>query len=246
MTPTARRTDRTPPPGATVPGIPDPPLPFTGGRIPASADERRFVERRVALQFIVAPAVSFAALLVGFNLGWPRLAALGVIGFGLTALLIGYRAISEQRLMFIRGALLTPREYRYFIYEGVAAVAYGLAYLIGAVCLITPAALFFNGMGLVPMRDAVLARPSLALVPLGALLLCHGLGFVIGFGRRATSLGDRLWIELMHLPSRLGGLILIAWAAALLALGLVEWFTPALFHQGFQSIFGNPWPFKAT
>jgi hypothetical protein len=225
-------------------GIPDPPLPYTGGRIATSEDERLSVERRVLQQYIVAPALSFAALLVGFNLGWPRLAAVGVIGFGLTALLIGYRALSERRLMFIRGALRTAREYRYFIYEGVAAVPYGLAYVTGAVCLIAPAALFFNGTSLERMRDAVLTRPSLALVPLGTLLLFHGLGFLIGFGRRAASIGDRLWIELLHLPERLAGLILIAWATTLLAIGLIEWLRPELFHQWFQSIFGNPWPFK--
>jgi hypothetical protein len=228
----------------TTPGIPDPPLPFTGGRIPASEDERRLVERRVLQQYIVAPALSFVALLVGFNLGWPRLAALGVIGFGLTALLFGFFAVSERRLMFIRGALGTPRDYRYFIYEGVAAVPYGLAFMVGALCLIAPAALFFNGISLERMRDAVLARPSFALVPVGALLLFHGLGFLIGFSRRAASVGDRLWIELMHLPTRLTGLILIAWATTLLAVGLIEWLWPELFHQWFQSISGNPWPFK--
>jgi len=240
---TPSSTDRTPTPNATGPGIPDPPLPFTGGRIPASEDERRFVERRVLQQYVVAPALSFAALLIGFNLGWPRLAAAGVIGFGLTALLIGYRAVRERRLMFIRGALRTPREYRYFIYEGFAAVPYGLSYAMGALCLIVPAALFINGTSLERMREVALARPSLLLLPLGPLFLFHGLGFLMGFGRRASSIGDRLWIEALQLPSRLGGLILVAWAAALLAVGAVEWIEPALFHRWFESIFGNPWPF---
>jgi len=36
---------------------------------------------------------------------------------------------------------------------------------------------------------------------------------------------------------------LVAWAAALLAVGAVEWIEPALFHRWFESIFGNPWPF---
>jgi hypothetical protein len=112
---------------APTPGIPDPPLPYTGGRIPASEDERRFAERRVLQQYIVAPALSFAAVLIGFNFGWPRLTVAGVIGFGLTALLIGSRMVRERQLIFIRGAPGTPREYRCFIYEGLAAVPYGLA-----------------------------------------------------------------------------------------------------------------------
>lgn len=225
-------------------GIPDPPLPFTGGRIAASEEERSFVRRRVMLQFFVAPALSLAVLLIGFNLGWPRLTAVGVIGLGLSALLTGYLAISEKRMMFIRGSTMTLREYRYFIYEGFAAVPYGLVFLVAGACLITPAALFFIGMSLERIRDIVLARPSLAFIPLGGLFAFQGLGFLIGFGRRATSVGDRLWIEFQHLPARLGGLILIVWGAGLLVIGFVEWYSPALFNHWFQATFGNPWPFQ--
>lgn len=197
------------------------------------------------MQFFVAPALSFAALITGFNLAWPRLAAVGVIGLGLSALWIGYLAISERRLMFIRGGTMTRREYRYFIYEGVAAVPYGLAYVVGGACLITPAVLFLNGTSLARMRDVVLARPSLALIPLGALFLSHGLGFLIGFVHRGGSRWQRAFGILLDAPARLGGLILIAWAVAALAIGVVEWFRPALFNEWFQSIFGNPWPFRA-
>ena len=225
-------------------GIPDPPLPFTGGRIPASEEERAFVERRVIRQFIIAPAVSFAALLTGFNFEWPRITAVGVIGFGLSALWIGYLAISERRMMFIRGGTTTSREYRYFIYEGVASIPYGLAYVVGGGCLITPALLFLNGTSLEQMRDAVLARPSCGLIPVGALLLSHGLGFLIGFVHRSGSRWQRAFGMLLDAPARLGGLILIAWAAAALTVGLVEWLSPALFDQWFESIFGNPWPFR--
>jgi hypothetical protein len=232
--------------GTTTPGIPDPPLPFTGGRIPASEAERAGVERRVMAQFFVAPALSFAALGGGFNLGWPRLAAAGVIGLGLTALVIGYLAVSERRLMFIRGNLRTLRQYRYFIYEGVAAVPYGLAFAVAGAVLVVPAVLFLSGTGLEFMRDAALARPHLALIPGGAGLLCNGLGFVIGFRRAAVSIGERIEIALLHLPAQLGGLILVALGAAALALGFVEWLRPEVFQQGFRVIFGNPWPFGAA
>ena len=227
-------------------GIADPPLPFTGGRFPATDEERAFVERRVMLQFFVAPALALAALLAGLNLGWPRLTAIGVLGLGLAALLVGWSAITERRLMFMRSGARIPRERRYFIYEGLAAVPYGIALVVLAGALITPASLHFSGTSLGGMRAVVLARPGLALAPLGLLFLFHGLGFLIGFGRRATSFADRLWIALLHLPARLGALILLAWALALLAIGLVEIASPALFQQKFESIFGNPWPFRAT
>jgi hypothetical protein len=94
------------------------------------------------------------------------------------------------------------------------------------------------------MRDSVLARPSLGLIPVGAVLLFHGLGFAIGFVHRSGSGWQRTFAMLIDAPARLGGLILIAWAAAALGIGLVEWLSPALFDYWFESLFGNPWPFR--
>ena len=221
-------------------GIPDPPLPFTGGRIPASADERAFVERRVmALQF-VAPALSFAALLLGFSLEWPRLAALGVAGLGLTGVALGQFAIRERRLMFIRGATLTPKTHRYFIYEGVAAVPFGSAFVITGVSAIVAAAVFLLGAGVDAIRDAVLTRPSLALIPVGAALLCNGLGFVIGFRRSAKSVGDRWWLEFLHLPAGLGGAILVALGIGALGVGAFESLLPDMFDRALARLQSGP------
>lgn len=230
-------------PMATASGVPDPPLPFTGGRIPASDEERTLVERQVLRQFILSPAAAAAAVLVGFNAGWPRVAGLGVLGFGLIALWIGGRAIRERRLVFIRGGAFTLREYRYFIYEGLAAVPYGLAYILGGLSLVALSATFLAGTSVEQMRTVVLARPGAALVPIGATLLCYGLGFVIGFVHREGSRWRRAFAMLIDAPARLGGLILIVWAAAALALGLVEQLSPATFHRWFESVAGNPWPF---
>jgi len=212
--------------GSATPGIPDPPLPFTGGRIPASDEERRSVERRVMAQFFVAPALSFAALGGGFSLGWPRLAGAGSVGLGLTAIITGWLMIREQRLMFIRGDTVTPRAYRYFIYEGFAAIPYGLAWLVAGVSLTVASVLFLSGVGVDQLRDAVLARPHRALLPIGACLLCYGLGFMIGFRRPAGTLGDRVTLTLLHLPAQLGGLILVALGIAMLGLGVHEWLNP--------------------
>jgi len=221
-------------------GIPDPPLPFTGGRIPASADERAFVERRVmALQF-VAPALSFAALLLGFSLEWPRLAALGVAGLGLTGVALGQFAIRERRLMFIRGATLTPKTHRYFIYEGVAAVPFGSAFVITGVSTIVAAVVFLFGAGIDAIRDAVLTRPSLALIPVGSILLCNGLGFVIGFRRPAECAGERLWLGFLHFPALLGGVILVALGMAALTIGAFEWLQPEAFDRAWADLRDRP------
>ena len=42
------------------------------------------------------------------------------------------------------------------------------------------AGLFLAGTSVETMRDAVLVRPHLALLPAGVALLCYGSGFVIG------------------------------------------------------------------
>ncbi len=192
---------------------------------------------------IIFPALSLAVLISGFYLGLPAIAAAGVIGLGLAALALGAQAVAEQRLVFIRGAALTPRAYRYFIYEGLAAVPYGLALVGVGLVLGFGGALALAGVGVTTMRSAVLARPHLALIPAGALLLFHGLGFVIGFRRTTRTWSERLDVALAHFPALLGGLILITLAVGTLLLGVLEWFRPEVFRYGFQSLFGNPWPF---
>ena len=228
----------------TTPGIPDPPLPFSGGRIPADEAEWRFVERRVMLQFFIAPALSLAALGGGFSLGWSRLAAAGLVGLGLSGLLVAWFAITERRLMFIRGGTMTRREYRYFIYEGVAAIPFGLVFAIAGLAALAAGLLYLDGRSAAAMRDAVLTRPHRLLLPLGAGLACQGLGFLIGFSRDGISRRERLGEALLHLPARLGGAILLALGGGALFVGIVEWLQPAAFRAGFAGIFGNPWPYR--
>lgn len=227
----------------STPGIPDPPLPFTGGRIPADDAERRFVERRVMLQFFVAPALSLAALGGGVNLGWPRLAAAGLLGLGLSGLLVAWFAVTERRLMFIRGGTMTPRAYRYFIYEGLAAIPFGLVFAIAGAAALVAGLLYLDGTNAAAMRDALLARPHRLLIPLGAGLGCQGLGLLMGFSRACVSWRERLAVALLHLPARLGGAILLVLGGSALALGVFEALEPAAFRASFVAFFGNPWPY---
>ena len=227
-----------------TPGIPDPPLPFTGGRIPADDAEWRFVERRVMLQYFVAPALSLAALGGGFGLGWPRLAAAGLVGLGLSGLLVAWFAVTERRLMFIRGGSMTLRAYRYFIYDGVAAIPFGLVFAIAGATALAVGMLHLGGTSAAAMRDAVLARPHRVLVPLGAALACQGLGFLIGFSQASVSWRERLGVALLHLPARLGGAILLVLGAGASYVGIVEWLQPEAFRAGFAEIFGTPWPYR--
>lgn len=216
-------------------GLADPPLPFSGGRLPNSESELAFVERRVMALYFVAPALSFAALAIGVALVLPQLAAAGVIGLGLTACAIGAYAIRERRLLFITRSFM-QKSSRFVLYEGFAAVPFGGAALIGGVLLLVPAVLFLLGVPLQGMLGAVLARPGHALVPIGILLGVYGFGFLIGFVDRTGSLGERAFKVLLDVPGRIGGLILLFLGGLALLVGLYEWLRPEAFGQWVDEI----------
>jgi hypothetical protein len=178
------------------------------------------------------------------NLDWPGLMAAGVVGFGATGLVIGALAMRERRLLFIvrsyRGEMR-----RYVIYEGLAAVAFGFAYCVAGLTLLVLVLIYIQGMSLESMRAALLARPGYALVPVGAFLSAHALGFVIGFNSRGETAGQRVFNALLGLPVRLAGLAMLALGCAALVIGFIEWTNPEAFQAGFKSLLGNPWPFPA-
>jgi hypothetical protein len=223
-------------------GIADPPLPFNGGRYANTDAEIVLARRRVLTLLIIAPALSFAMLLLGFEREWPLLAAAGVIGFGVTALAIGGLAMAERRLVFIVRSRQGERR-RYVLYEGPAAVPFGGAYVVAGLSLIVPAVLFVLGASMDNLQDQVLARPSYALIPAGAFLFSHGLGFLIGFVDRSGSRGQRIFNAMLNLPGRLGGLILLFWGAVALAVGIYEWLLPAAFDGAIAEIARGRLPF---
>lgn len=220
-----------------------PPLPFEAGRYAASAEELAEVRRRYSRLFFAGPLAGFAAVAAGFYLGWPALMAAGVIGFGLLGIAIGQFAIARWRLEFYVRSYEGER-WRYVIYEGVAAVPIGISYVAGGACLIVLAALFLLGHSPDALRDRMLARPSLALVPIGVVLAARGLGFAIGFSHRAQTLGRRIWLAFLNFPGRLGGVILLGLGALALAIGLLDWLVPDTFDRMFRALTGNPWPWR--
>lgn len=222
--------------------IGDAPLPSNGGRFPESDEELALVKRHILLLYIIGPALSAAAILLGFEGGWPPLAAAGIIGLGITALLVGQQAMTDRRLMFIVRS--SRGEHRQFVlYEGIAAVPFGFAYVVAGLSLITPAVFFLLGSSLAGLRDYVLARPGYALIPVGAFLFSHGLGFVIGFTDRSGTPGQRFFNALLNLPGRLGGLILLFWGMLALAVGCYEWLLPEAFDRSIAEIARGHLPF---
>jgi hypothetical protein len=220
-----------------------PPLPFTGGRYPASIEELSELRRRVWRLHIAAPSACCIALIAGLHLEWPILSAGSLIGVGLVLVAIGVPAMIERRLFFYVRNFESDR-YRYVIYEGLAAVPIGFALLTAGASLIALVTLYLLADPVQTLRDRMLARPSLVLVPVGLVMTATGLGFAIGFSHPARTIAQRIGLTLLNMPARIAGLILLVQGAVVLAIGLLEGLSPAAFDQAFQWIFDNPWPFR--
>lgn len=222
----------------------DPPLPFSGGRFPASAAEAAQIERRIVALYFVAPLATIGIALTGFHLARPARLALGLAGLGVIVLAVGLLAALERRLLFFARSFMR-RDARFVIYEGAAAMPFGLALAWVGLCVLALALASAAGVTPTRLRAAVLARPSLALVPLGLWFVLTGLGLVIGFvNHRREALARRALDALSDLTTRLAGAFVTAIGLALLAAGLVDAVSPPLFDAALRSLTGNPWPWR--
>lgn len=179
------------------------------------------MRRRFLLLDVLLPGLALAAVLAGFHLSVPAWMSGGVLILGLRFLAAGGLSLRDRRI-----PVWNPN-YRRFDeaireYRGAAAVPKGLAGLLGGGVLAVLALAHLSGVPLAAMRQAVLARPALALVPVGGVLLLYGLGFLMGFRDDGdTLIGPPAWNTLITLPGRLGGLVLCL--LGLVCLGACAW-----------------------
>lgn len=221
----------------------DPPLPFSGGRYPVSAAEAARVERRIVALYLVAPLAATAVALTGFHLARPAWLALGMAGFAAIAVAVGVLAVAERRLMFFARSFMR-REARFVIYEGAAAVPFGVALAWLGLCAFALVLAWVFGVTPAQLHDALLARPAFALIPLGLWFVLNALGLLIGFADRRGDLARRAMHAVQDLTTRLAGAVLGLIGAALLAAGVADAAAPALFDAACRSVFGQPWPWR--
>ena len=220
----------------------DAPLPFDGGRHPATPAELALARRRTLGLAFAAPLASLSAVLAGAALGRPAVVAVGLLGLGATGLAIGVLAVVERRLFFLVRSHRGERR-AYVIHEGTAAAAFGFVPgLLGASAVGVGIAVL-RGADADALREVALAKPGLWLAPLGATLLSLGLGFAIGFRTAPGTRAARAGRLLASLPARLGGFVLIGWGAAAMAAGLFERASPAGFRATWRALLGARWPF---
>jgi hypothetical protein len=193
------------------------------------ADERKRVGRRHGWLQIVLPSVSLLLIVAGLGGGRVLLTELGFLGYAAMFLVVGALAIRERRVIFWNE--IVSNRVALESHRGVAAVPLGLAGCIGGATLLVAVLAHAAGASFGSMRGLVIARPSCALLPIGLVLLLAGLGIVIGFAGKGDRGKGPIFNALLSAPTRLGGLILMAWGLASLGLGGYELLWPEAFDR---------------
>lgn len=198
-------------------------------------DERKRIGRRYWWLHVLLPSVSLSLIVVGLSMSSGVLTELGFAGYAAMFVAIGVLAIGERRV--IHWNRLVTNRVVLESYRGVAAIPLGLACCIAGAALLVPVLAHAAGVSFDAMRSLVLARPCLALLPVGSTMALAGIGVVIGFaGHRDRGKGP-LFNALLGAPSRLGGLIVLAWGVACLAVGGFELLLPDAFDRTLLAIF---------
>lgn len=205
----------------------------------AAGDDGRRVRRRFGLLHIALPAVSLFGIVAGIGLGVAWMTQLGGLGLAAMFFFIGALAIRERRVVVWNETV--SNHVAIETYSGVAAVPMGLAGIVGGLTLFALAIAQMQGVSLDSMRSLLRARPGLALVPIGTVLIFTGLGFVIGFAVGKDPDKGPLFNAVLSIPSRLGGLIQLACGGAAAGLGVFELLRPEAFDRALAAFFGaNP------
>ncbi|MHB8764937.1 MAG: hypothetical protein ACYDA8_11470 [Deferrisomatales bacterium] len=184
------------------------------------------------------PGLGLALLVGGVEWEATLPAALGVLLMAAGAVASGLACAAYRRVVF----LWPGRRYRLVAWHGNAALGFAGALLTLGAAAGAAGLAHLSGCSPAAIREAVLARPSLGLVPAGAGLLCLGLGIAAGFPEGRDPANGRAWNLLLSVPNRLGGAILLMIGAGLLGVGGYELASPEGFDAAVAALSrGWPW-----
>lgn len=191
--------------------------PATGTEAPAGP-----AHVRLHLWAVILPGLALIGL--GAGLGLPGAAPLGTILLGAALAVSGIAMIRSRRFTFYNSARHNTRRERY---SGGAAVAWGIFSALSGAGVAVAGGLVLIGLDGVAGR-LILQRPSLALLPAG--LACGALAMAQLIGSD-TWRNRSIWILLGSTPHRVGGLILLLLALAMLGLGGLDLLWPEQFDR---------------
>ncbi len=189
------------------------------------AGERLTPTRQFWWLQVMLPACGLALLLGGFWLALERMMQAGVMVLAVAAGASGIACAGKRRVAFARRGW----GFELWVWHGVAAVYIGCGLIVFALAVLGAALAHAAGVPLEALAGQLRARPSLALLPLGACCALIGSGVAIGFEAAKERGRGRVWNTLLLLPDRLGGGILAAIGLLLLAAGSYEWLLPRSF-----------------
>jgi hypothetical protein len=186
----------------------------------------------------LAPAIfvlAVAAIYAGNVLAWSALQAIGASAFAFAMIGVGVDALRARAFDMPVDATLTSTTR--FTFRGPGALAWGLMCLtLGLGALAVSVVVLFGLQG--AAERMVLERPGLVIAPVNFIFLCTALGWLMG----EEAMNSSVLMFIATLPQRLGALVTLVFALAVLGVGVFELLAPDAFDRVLESLRPPPAP----
>lgn len=186
----------------------------------------------------LAPAIfvlAVTAVYAGDKLASPGMQAIGAAVLALAMTCVGVDALRSRSFDMPVGSSL--RSATRFTFRGPGALAWGLMCLaLGLGALALSAVVLFGLQG--SAERLVLDRPGFVIAPLGFIFLCTALGWLMG----EEAMNSSVQMFIVTLPHRIGALVTLAFALAVLGVGVFELVAPDAFDRTLESLRPPPAP----
>ncbi len=180
--------------------------------------------------------LAVALVYIGDKLVLSRMQAIGaaILGFGLVA--VGLESIRARYfdIGVDPGNLLSSSRFKF---RGTGAIFWGLLFLTLGLGTVAAAGVIFFDLGGAAER-LLSDRPGIVIAPLGFIFLCTAVGWLSGDEQMNAS----VLMFIVTLPHRIGAVITLLFALAVLGVGLFELVAPEAFDQIVASLKPPPAP----
>ena len=184
--------------------------------------------------YLVILLVTVALIGIGGALALPSLQALGAAVLGLGMIVIGLEAVRTRSFEMAPASALSSSRFRF---RGVGAVFWGLQFVGLGLGTVTVAGIIL--LDLVSSAESlVLDRPGIAIAPIGFIFLCTAIGWLSG----EESMNASIFLFIATLPHRIGAVVTLLFALAVLCVGIFELAQPEVFDQIVENLRPPPFP----
>ena len=184
--------------------------------------------------YLVILLVTIALIGIGGALALPSLQALGAVVLGLGMIAVGLEAVRTRFFEMAPGSILSSSRFRF---RGVGAVFWGLQFIgLGLGTLAVAGVVLLDLVSSV--ESLILDRPGIAITPIGFVFLCTAIGWLSG----EESMNASIFLFIVTLPHRIGAVVTLLFALAVLCIGIFELAQPEVFDQIVESLRPPPFP----